>query len=202
MDFFSALTGVTAWLGVTAGAHYCYPDLDEQIAQRSRLTRAQNDPDLRECNAQRAHQLNQIAIAHRKMRAKFAGRWTKTRNTYGEGRFPAAFEQIFEMRGQGDRFLAPRRQPKKRAYSKATKTGLVAALGTCQAPAKILLWSSQMQLTINGAVVGFLVNNETFCAGLNNWNIFLGFHRGDFDRDRGKIVAQSADAFGKIIVTN
>src|SRR5438552_8566083 len=59
-----------------------------------------------------------------------------------------------------------------------------------------------MQLTINGAVVGFLVNNETFCAGLNNWNIFLGFHRGDFDRDRGKIVAQSADAFGKIIVTN
>src|SRR5213076_2727714 len=184
MDFLPALTGVTARLGMTAGAHHRYPDLDEQIAQRSRLTRAQNDPDLRECNAQRAHQLNQIAIAHRKMRAKFAGRWTKTRNTYGEGRFPAAFKQIFDMRGQRDRFLAPRSQPKKRANSNATKTGVVAALGTGQAPAKILFWSGQMQLIINRAVICFLVNDETFRAPFNNRNVFLRFHRSDFDRDR------------------
>src|SRR5205823_7119748 len=97
---------------------------------------------------------------------------------------------------------APRRQSKKRANSKATKTGVVATLGTCQAPAEILFWSGQMQLIVDGAVVGFLVNDETFRAGFNNWNVFLRFHRSDFDRDRRKIGKQRADTFGKIIATN
>src|SRR4029453_18717484 len=189
-------------LGVAACAHRRYPDLDEQIAQRGRLTRAQNDPDLRESNAQRAHQMNEIAISHGKAWAKFSGRRTKARDAYREGRFPAAFKQIFEMRGECDRFLAPRRQPKKRANSKATKTCFVAALGTCQAPAKILFRSGQMQLIVNGTVICFLVDNETFCARFDNRNVFLRFHRSDFDRDRGKILTQSADAFGKIMATN
>ena len=106
------------------------------------------------------------------------------------------------MRSKGDGFLAPRGQSKQRADSKATKTCFVAPLGTCQAPAKILFWSGQVQLIIDDAVVGFLVNNETLCAGFDNRNVFLSLHRGDFDRNRGKIVAQSADAFGEIIATN
>ena len=183
MNFLFALTGVTARFGVTAGAHHCYPDLDQQIAQRSRLTRAQDDPDLRESNAQRAYQMNEIAIAHGKVRAKFSGRRTKARDTYSEGRFPATFEQIFEMGREGDRFLTPRGQPKKRANSKATKTCFVAALGACQAPAKILFRSGQMQLIVDGAVIRFLVNNETFRARFDNRNVFLRFHRSDFDRD-------------------
>ena len=88
------------------------------------------------------------------------------------------------MRGQRDRFLAPRSQPKKRANSNATKTSVVAALGTGQAPAKILFWSGQMQLIINRAVICFLVNDETFSAGLDHRNVIFGFHRSDFDRDR------------------
>src|SRR5260370_35648941 len=121
--------------------------------------------------------MNEIAIAHGKVRAKFPGRRTKARDTYSEGRFPATFEQIFEMRREGDRFLTPRSQPKKRANSKATKTCFVAALGTCQAPAKILFRSGQMQLIINGTVIRFLVDNETFCARFDNRNVFLRFHR-------------------------
>src|SRR5207248_5417136 len=123
-------------------------------------------------------------------------------NAYGKGRFPAAFQQILERRSHRDRFLAPRGQSKKRANSNATKTCLIPALGTQQPPAKIFFWSGQMQLIINGAVIGFLVDNETFRAGLNNRNIVLNFHRSDFNRDRGKILAQSADAFGKIIAAN
>src|ERR1700720_815128 len=146
--------------------------------------------------------MNEIAIAHGKVRAKFPGRRTKARDTYGEGRFPATFEQIFEMGREGDRFLTPRSQPKKRANSKATKTCFVAALGTCQAPAKVLFRSGQMQLIINGTVIRFLVDNETFCARFDNRNVFFGLHRSDLDRDRGKILTQSADAFGKIIATN
>src|SRR4030095_9750174 len=106
------------------------------------------------------------------------------------------------MGREGDRFLTPRGQPKKRANSKATKTCFVAALGTYQAPTKILFRSGQMQLIVNGTVIGFLVDNETFCARFDNRNVFLRFHRSDFDRDRGKILTQSADAFGKIMATN
>ena len=103
---------------------------------------------------------------------------------------------------EGDRVLTPRGQPKKRANSKATKTCVVATLGTCQTPTKIFFRSGQMQLIVDSAVVRFLVNNETFRAGFNNRNVVFGFHRSDFDRDRGKIIAQDADAFGKIIATN
>src|SRR5437667_8141832 len=124
--------------------------------------------------------MNEIAIAHGKTRSKFSRSGTKAGNTYGKGRFPAAFEQILEMRSQGDGFLTPRGQSKKRANSNATKTCFVAALGTQQAPAKILFRSGQMQLIINGAVIGFLVDNETFRAGLNDGNVVFDFHRSDF----------------------
>src|SRR2546423_6452235 len=146
--------------------------------------------------------MNEIAIAHGKVRAKFSRRRTKARDTYCEGRFPATFEQIFKMGRESDRFLTPRGQPKKRANSKATKTCVIATLGTCQAPAKILFRAGQMQLIVDGAVVRFLINNETFRTRFNNRNVVFGFHRSDFDRDRGKIITQSADAFGKIIGTN
>src|SRR2546430_6494000 len=106
------------------------------------------------------------------------------------------------MRRERDRFLAPRGQAKKRANSKATKTGVIAALGACQAPAKILFRSGQMQLMVDGPVVRFLINTETFRAGLNHRNVVFGLHRSDLDRDGGKIITQSADAFGKIIATN
>src|SRR5438876_6114270 len=59
-----------------------------------------------------------------------------------------------------------------------------------------------MQLIIHGTVICFLVDNETFCARFDNRNVFLRFQRSDFDRDRGKILTQSTDAFGKIIATN
>src|SRR5207253_515253 len=59
-----------------------------------------------------------------------------------------------------------------------------------------------MQLIINGTVICFLVDNETFCARFDNRNVFLRFHWSDFDRDRGKISTQGADAFGKIIAIN
>jgi hypothetical protein len=106
------------------------------------------------------------------------------------------------MRCQSDRFLAPWGEPQKRADSNPAKPGVVPALRTSKTPAKILFWPRHMQLIVNGAVVGFLVNNETFRARFNNRNVFLGLHRSDLDRDRGKIITQSADAFGEIIATN
>src|SRR6266550_3149761 len=146
--------------------------------------------------------MNQIAIAYRETRTKFSRRRTKPRNTDSERRFPAALQQIFEMRCQSDRFLAPWGEPQKRADSNPTKPGVVPALRTSKTPDKILFWTCQMQLIVNGAVVGFLVNNETFRARFNNRNVFLGLHRSDLDRDRGKIITQSAAAFGEIIATN
>src|SRR5207249_9954004 len=102
MDFLFALTGVAARFGMTAGAHHRYSRLHEQVSQRGRLTRAQNDPHLRESNAQSAHQVNEVSITHWKVRAKFSSRRTKTRHAYGQRRLPATLEQVFQMRSTRD----------------------------------------------------------------------------------------------------
>src|SRR5262245_9894944 len=68
MQMFAALSSVTARLGMTAGAHHRNSDRGERIAERRALAGTQHDPDLRERNTQRAHQLYKFAVAHREER--------------------------------------------------------------------------------------------------------------------------------------
>jgi hypothetical protein len=51
MQMFAAPPGVTAGLGMTAGAHHCYANGSQCIAKRRALARTQHDPNLRECDA-------------------------------------------------------------------------------------------------------------------------------------------------------
>src|SRR5438477_10173469 len=106
------------------------------------------------------------------------------------------------MRCQRDGLLAPWGQPQKCTDSNPTKPGIVAALRTKKTPRKISFWTRQMQLIVNGAVVGFLVNNEPFRACFNDRNVIFRFHRSDLDRDGRKIITQSMNTIGQIIATN
>src|SRR5438552_17374965 len=74
MQMFTALPGVTAGLSVTAGAHHRYSDYRQRVSQRRALACAEHDAELRESNPQRAHQLRQFAVGHRKKRTKSARR--------------------------------------------------------------------------------------------------------------------------------
>src|SRR4029453_5262576 len=105
----STLPGVTAGLGVTAGAHHRYSDRSQGIAQRRALTRAEHDADLRERNAQRARQLHKSAVGHREKGTKSAGPRRKTGESHTDLALPTVFEKIFQMCGERDRFVLPAR---------------------------------------------------------------------------------------------
>src|SRR5262245_53511329 len=65
MEMFPALPGVATGLGMTTGAHHRYSDRGERIAKRRALACAEHDPNLRKCDAQRAHHLHKPLVAHR-----------------------------------------------------------------------------------------------------------------------------------------
>src|SRR5262245_30203004 len=65
MEMFTALPSITTWLGVAAGAHHRYCNRGERIAQRRALACAEHDPNLRERDAQRAHELHKLLVGHR-----------------------------------------------------------------------------------------------------------------------------------------
>ena len=57
-----ALAGVATRFCMAAGAHHGDAERSYGIAQRGRLTRAQDDSDLRKGYAQRAEQLNEFPV--------------------------------------------------------------------------------------------------------------------------------------------
>src|SRR4029453_18764290 len=65
MKMFATLAGVTTGLGVAAGAHHGYSDRGERIAERRPLACAEHDPNLRERDAQCAHELHKLLVGHR-----------------------------------------------------------------------------------------------------------------------------------------
>ena len=59
-----------------------------------------------------------------------------------------------------------------------------------------------MHFRIDRAIVGFLINHQSFRASIDDRHIIACFHRADLDRNRGKIRLKSADAFGEIVATD
>ena len=59
-----------------------------------------------------------------------------------------------------------------------------------------------MHLGVDTAIVGLLVNDETFGAGLDNRHVIFRFHRTHLDGDRRKIRSESAHAFSEIIAAH
>src|SRR5262249_16173452 len=57
-----------------------------------------------------------------------------------------------------------------------------------------------MHFRVNAAIVGLLVNDESFRACLDNRHIIFRLDWAYFDGNRRKIGSQSAHAFGKILV--
>ena len=202
MQMFDAAPGVAAGLSVASGAHHCHAERDQRVAQRRPFARAQDNSDLRKRDPQRANQLRQLAVTDRKERSKSASSRPKARQTDGDVGLPAAFQQIFEMRRERDRFILPAPQTKERADADPAKTGDVTALCAIEPVIKIAFRSSGMQFGVNRALISFLINSKPFRAGSDNGGIIRRFHRTDFDRDRREIRRQRAHAFGQIIATD
>ena len=100
------------------------------------------------------------------------------------------------MRRQGQGFLPPLPEPKKRADPDPAEPCLVAALSSVQPPLKILFRPVQVHFPVCLAVIGFLIHDEPFGTGLHERPVVFGFHRSHLNRDPGHKASQSLDALG------
>src|SRR4029077_16771884 len=108
------------------------------------------------------------------------------------------FEQIFKAPASREGFIVAARQTDQRTDAKPAKTGCVTALDAIQSKIEIAFRSGSMHLRINAAIVGLLVNDESFRACLDNRHIIFRLHWAYFDGNRRKIRSKRSHAFGKI----
>src|SRR5438067_13595963 len=99
---------------------------------------------------------------------KLTGGWTQSRQTHGELRLPAMFQQILRVRGQRERFLLPPAKPEECADSKPAKSRGVTALRAIEPPVEIAFRPRAVQVRIRLAIVRFLVNHEPFRPGFHD----------------------------------
>src|SRR5437868_14195813 len=102
---------------------------------------------------------------------KLTGGGTQTRQTHGELRLPAMFQQILRVRGQRERFLLPPAKPEECADSKPAKSRGVTALRAIEPPVEIAFRSRGEQVRVSLAIVCLLVNHQPFHSGFHDRKI-------------------------------
>ena len=104
------------------------------------------------------------------------------------------------MFGQGDRFGSPFCQSEQRSDPDSPKSCRVRTFRSFQSPIEIPFWSGRVNLGVGFAVVRFLVDDQTFRAGRNEWLVIVDLHRSNLERDGRHEGNQSSDNIQKITV--
>lgn len=188
MKFLFAGAGVTAGLGVAAGAHKGDAQGNEAVAKAGGFAGGKDEADIRKHDTKGANQLDQFAIGHVSERLKFAGARTKPRKGDGDLSFPAIAKEVIGVGGDAECFESPIAEAIERADAETAEASVVGAFGSFEAPIEIALGSGGVHIGINGAVVGFLINDEALSADFDDGAILGGFHRTDFEGDAGDFV--------------
>jgi hypothetical protein len=202
MQILFPLASVAARFRMAACAHHGNAERSDSISQGRRLTGTQDNSDLRKGNAQRAKKLDEFAIGQGMCRMEVAGGWAETRKADGDLGLPARTQEMFEMSGESHRFFPPMPQTVKGADADAAEARLVGALRAIQPPVIVLLWSRKVNLGVGGAMVGLLVNDEPFRAGMNEWQIVRDFHWGDFKADARNRRCEPLNASLQVVAGN
>ena len=136
------------------------------------------------------------------LRLKIPRRRSQSWEAHRKERAPAGAVEVFEMRGQSEGLVAPIPEPEQRPDADAPESRGVTALGTIQSPVEILLRPKNMHLCIGRTVISLLVNHEPLRARLDKRAVFIGFHRGDLNRNRRNKPPQPLDAAPEISAGN
>ena len=150
--------------------------------------------------AESGEQLDEVAVAERVRRLESSRGGAQAREADGEMRFPAGAQQMVEVRGEGDGFVAPVPQTEEHADADAAEAGGVSAFRTSQAPVVIFFRTGGVQPRVGRAVVGFLVDDETFGTGPDEREVVGFFHRRDFDGESRDFGREGAEYFLEVAV--
>ena len=109
---------------------------------------------------------------------------------------------MIEVCGEGDGLLAPIPQAEKHADADAAEAGGVSAIRAGQSPVVILFRSGRVQARVGRAVVGLLVNDQSFRACADQREVIGSFHRRDFDGERRDFRREGAEDLFEVTVGN
>ncbi len=185
---------------MTAGTGVGDAEREQTVAQPCRLPRREHQPDIGKKQAERGHQLHQVAVAKLSPRLEFAGTWAQARQGDREHGFPAMAQQKRGMRGGRQRLETPVGQPVQRPNPQPAKSRGVGTFRTFQPPVEIPLGAGGVQLAINLPGVGLLIHHQAVRAGTHHWLVFLRFHRPHFQRERGNELMQGRHAVAEVAV--
>ena len=106
------------------------------------------------------------------------------------------------MFSQGDRFGSPFCQSEQRGDPDSPEACRVPTFRSFQSPVVIPFWSGRVNRGISCAIVRFLVDDQTFRTGRNEWPVLVDLHRCNFDRDGRHKGNQSPDHIQEIVLGN
>jgi hypothetical protein len=199
MEFLFASAGVAAGLGMAARAHEGDAEGNEAVAQACGFAGGKDEADVGKHDAKGANELDEFAVGDMCERLKFAGAGTEPGKGDGELTFPAVAQEVIGVGGDADGFEAPIAEAVESANAETAETGVVGALGSFESPIEIAFGTGGMHVRIDGAVVSFLIDDEAFSAGLDDWAIFGGFHGADFEGKARDFIVEGADAIGHVV---
>jgi hypothetical protein len=199
MQMFAASAGIAAGFGVAAGAEHGDAEGNQAVSQVGGFARGEDEPGIRQEDAEGTDELNEFAIGDGLRGIEFAGARSQAGKGKGELSFPAMAEEILGVGGEADGFMPPLGHAIKSADAEAPESRGVSALRGFETPIKIAFGPGGVHVLIDGAIVGFLINDEAFGAGLNQGTVAIGIHGADFERDARNFVLQRGDAIAEVI---
>ena len=102
------------------------------------------------------------------------------------------------MGGEAEGLAPPVAQPEQCPDAEPPEPGRVGTLRRLNPPVEVTLGAGGVHVSVNVAVVGFLINNQSLRSGLAERLVLLSLHRADLKRDRRHGIAQRRDAVGKV----
>lgn len=174
---------------------------EEGVAEVGGFAGGDDDADVGEGDAEGAEELDHLAVGERVggvgLMEVVLGVGVGAHAGEGDGElcFPAGLEEVFEVCGEGECFPTPVGESEEGADADATEAAGVSAFGAFESPFELLLGSGGVEFAVGFLVVGFLVDDESFGSGLNEFGVLVVLHGADFDADGGDEGLDGGDAF-------
>lgn len=204
VEVVAARAGVAAGVGFRAGRDVGDPEREKGVAQAGGFAGGENDADGGKAEPEGGDELDEGAIGKGKGFVGsvliVSGVGLHAGESDGEGGFPAMFEKVFKVGGEGEGFMFPVGEAEESADSDAAETSGVGPFGAVEPPVEFSFWSRGVKALVGFLMIGFLINDEAFRAVIHKVAVLVIFHRPNFDAEGGDEGGQGVQAALKVAV--
>lgn len=202
VEVVAALAGIAAGFGVASGAHGGDAEGEEGVAEGGGFAGTEDDAGVGEADAKGADELDEGTVIEPVLGFEAAGGWAEAREGDGAGGFPAMGFEVFEVSAEAEGFAVPVGEAEEGTETETAEPAGVAAFRAIEAPVEVFFGACGVVGGVGLAAVGFLVDDEAFCAGVDHAGVFGGFHGSDLDGEGGDFFAEGGEAGFEVAVAD